>query len=320
MHIILTGGGTAGHVIPNIALIEGLKDSAKISYIGSKKGIENELIKDVDFYSVSTGKLRRYFSLTNLLDFFKVPVGIVESFFLLRKLKPDLIFSKGGYVGLPVVIGGWLARIPVIIHESDAIPGLTTKITRKFAKQFWSSYGIEGSKKVELPIRQSLREGDPSKFKKDRDVLLVMGGSLGADALNEFTASHLAELLKQYDIIHITGKGKQAGKDQEGYTAIEYAGEEMADIYAAADITLCRAGAGTIHELKALGKKAVLVPLPTSKSRGEQFANGKASGYQIINEEFLTLETLNNAIANSNEVVVNEKALNVADLLKESIS
>jgi len=299
----LTGGGTAGHVTPNIALIEELKESIpdlKVSYIASKNGLEKALIQaeGIDYYSVSSGKLRRYFSWQNFTDLFRIPIGVWQSFWLLRRLKPDLVFSKGGYVALPVVIAAWLRRIKLIIHESDSTPGLTTRISARFAIEKWSTFPIPGFKPVNLPIRQFLYHGDSSKYKQlTKPSLLIMGGSQGANALNKFVKDNLIELTKIYYVLHIAGKGKSLNiSDNPSYLGFEYVDQELADLYASADYVLCRAGASTLVELNALSKKSILVPLPAKQSRGDQLVNAeifaKENAATLLLEENLNLENL----------------------------
>jgi len=317
----LTGGGTAGHVTPNIALIEELKKSIpdlKFSYIASKNGLEKDLIQaeGIDYYSVSSGKLRRYFSWQNLVDFFRIPIGIWQSFWLLRRLKPDIVFSKGGYVALPVVIAAWLRRIKLIIHESDSTPGLTTKISARFATKKWSTFPIPGFKQVDLPIRQFLYHGDSSKYKQaGKQSLLVMGGSQGADALNTFVQDNLAKLTEKYYLLHVTGKGKALDiSDNPDYLGFEYVNQELADLYASADYILCRAGASTLVELKALNKKAILVPLPTKQSRGDQIVNAeifvKENSVLVILEENLNLGNFSDQITKLKDLKVSSIAKN----------
>jgi UDP-N-acetylglucosamine--N-acetylmuramyl-(pentapeptide) pyrophosphoryl-undecaprenol N-acetylglucosamine transferase len=308
--------------MPNIALIETLKKSrptTKISYIGSKTGLEAKLLAPypVKFYSVETGKLRRYFDLKNFVDIFRVPVGFVQSFKILKKIHPDLVFSKGGYVALPVVFAAFLLRIPVIIHESDSIPGLTTRLSAFVAKQVWASHDsiakVYGRKfkQVELPVREFLFEGQKEYFNSKLDLnptkknLLVMGGSLGAGALNQFVSENLSGLSNLFNIIHICGKGKvelQENSDQENYYQFEYLDEEMNHAYAFADYILSRAGASAISELTALQKKSILVPLPNSASRGEQIINAQKFSQnklgEMILEDNLNFENFMNSIQN----------------------
>lgn len=297
-------------MIPNIALIEELKKkhpNLKFVYIGSTKPIEKELLKNepVTFEAIQTGKLRRYLSMQNVIDFFKVPIGVIQSFIIMKKYQPKLLFSKGGYVALPVVLGAHLAKVPVIIHESDATPGLATTITSKYATEVWTSYEdvIEGAEHIQLPIRKALLKGNKAnvKFKEKKPTLLVMGGSLGAVSLNTFIEQNLSTLLKEFNVIHITGKGKKKLKSKKCYKSYEFVTKELPDFYAKADVVLSRAGASALTELAALGKKTILVPLPTTKSRGEQLVNAQAFvdtyGGAIIEDEKLSLRSFKETLS-----------------------
>jgi UDP-N-acetylglucosamine--N-acetylmuramyl-(pentapeptide) pyrophosphoryl-undecaprenol N-acetylglucosamine transferase len=319
MHLILTGGGTAGHVMPNIALIECFLENPtkiKISYIGSKNGLEKKLLKPypVKFYSVSTGKLRRYFDIQNLFDLFKVPIGFVEAFFILKKIKPNLVFSKGGFVALPVVLAAKCLNIPIIVHESDSIPGLTTRITGKLAQEVWADnpniakqFGAKFHQ-VSMPIRQFLYKGDKNYFFKKynfntkKQNLLVMGGSLGASAINDFIYKNLQELTQKYNILHICGKNKSNSKLSHfnNYVQVEYLDEEISHAYAFADLVLTRAGASALAELSALNLPSILVPLPKSQSRGEQIINAnefvQTNKGVILTQSRLNYSNFENAI------------------------
>lgn len=311
--IVLTGGGTAGHVTPNIALLPKLKENGwDIVYIGSHEGIEKKLIKEcnIPYYSISSGKLRRYASLENLKDPFKVVKGLWDAFKILKKLQPDVIFSKGGYVTVPVVIAANLLKIPVVIHESDMTPGLANKIAMRFAKtvcvNFEETLQYVGKKGVftGTPIRAELFEGNKESalklchFEKDKPVLLVMGGSLGSVKLNMVIRSALDELLAQFNIIHICGKGNVDEKlaKTKGYCQFEYVTTELPDLFAAADIMLSRAGANAVSEIIALNIPSLLIPLSQKASRGDQILNASAmhkKGYcKMMEEEQLTKETL----------------------------
>jgi len=269
------------------------------TYIGSRDGIERELAKraGIEYHAVSTGKLRRYFNLKNFTDLFRIPLGIFQAYSILGKSTPDLIFSKGGFVGAPVVWAGWARGIPVIIHESDAIPGLTTKITAPFAKKILFGYKeaadkLEGSKKTSCkcssaiqvtgnPVRQKILKGSAARakkltgFKGKKPVLLVMGGSKGAQQINQIVKEEKAQLTKTFDIVHLTGQGKK--KKSPGYFSAPYLHEEMKDIYALASLALSRAGANSLAELEALKAPTLLYPLGLASSRGDQVANAKAS-------------------------------------------
>lgn len=311
--IVLTGGGTAGHVTPNIALLRALQQEGwAISYIGSHKGIEKELIKqqNISYYPIASGKLRRYKSLENLKDPFKVVKGIGEAYCILKKLKPKVVFSKGGYVTVPVVLAAKLLRIPVIVHESDMTPGLANKIAGKFAKticvNFKETLQYVGSKGVftGTPIREELFKGDKLRavqlcgFQEDKPILLMMGGSLGAVKINSVLRESLGELLTTFNIIHICGKGNvdEALKTYKGYYQFEYVGEELPHLFAAADLMLSRAGANALAEIMALKIPTLLIPLSQKVSRGDQILNAqsmKKQGYaKVLEEEKLTKQSL----------------------------
>ena len=277
--IILTGGGTAGHVTPNIALLPRLKELGyDIQYIGSYTGIEKELIEPfgIPYHGISSGKLRRYFSVQNFTDPFRVLKGFREAHKLIRQLKPDVIFSKGGFVSVPVVLAGKRCKVPVIIHESDMTPGLANKIAIPSAAKVCCNFpetlkSLPEGKAVLTgsPIRQELLSGNKiaamemCHFTSDKPVILVIGGSLGAVAVNNAVREALPELLKDFQIIHLCGKGKmdESLKDVEGYCQFEYIKNELRNLFALADIVISRAGANAICELLALHKPNLLIPL-----------------------------------------------------------
>ena len=312
--IILTGGGTAGHVTPNIALLPSLlQNSYEVIYIGSYKGIEKELIEAVGipYYAISSGKLRRYLDLKNLSDPFKVIKGLGQSIRLLRKLKPNLVFSKGGFVSVPVVLAAKFCHIPVIIHESDITPGLANKIAIPAAKKvccnFPETLKYLPKEKAVLtgsPIRQELLSGKAEyarsycRFHSDKPVLLVIGGSTGSKVINDAIRTQLTELLKKYQIIHLCGKGNLDNQliNTDGYAQFEYISQQLKDMFALADIVISRAGANAICELLALHKPNILIPLSAAASRGDQILNAKSFEKQgfsyVIEEENLTSETL----------------------------
>ena len=304
--IVLTGGGTAGHVTPNIALIPGLKDAGyDIQYIGSYHGIEKELIEPfgIPYHGISSGKLRRYFSLQNFTDPFRVLKGLGEARTLIRKLKPDVIFSKGGFVSVPVVLAGKQAKVPVIIHESDLTPGLANKLALPSASRVCCNFPetLEHLPKEKAvltgsPIRQELLSGnkiaamDLCGFSSDKPVILVIGGSLGSIAVNNAVRAALPELLKQFYVIHLCGKGKldTALSHTKGYKQFEYVKEELCDIFALADLVISRAGANAICELLALRKPNLLIPLSANASRGDQILNARSferQGFSVVLEE-----------------------------------
>lgn len=312
--IILTGGGTAGHVTPNIALIPRLRELGyDIQYIGSYNGIEKDLIEPfgIPYHGISSGKLRRYFSVQNFTDPFRVVKGFGEARKLIKDLKPDVIFSKGGFVSVPVVLAGKRCKVPVIIHESDMTPGLANKIAipsaSKVCCNFPETLGSLPEGKAVLtgsPIRQELLSGnkiaalDLCGFTADKPVILVIGGSLGSVVVNNAVRQSLPELLKDFQIIHLCGKGKvdDSLKDTKGYCQFEYIKNELRDIFALADIVISRAGANAICELLALRKPNLLIPLSAKASRGDQILNARSFERQgfsmVLEEEELSEETL----------------------------
>lgn len=316
--IVLTGGGTAGHVTPNIALLPKLRElSYDISYIGSYRGIEKDLIEamNVPYYGISSGKLRRYLDLKNLSDPFKVVKGLGQSVRLLHKLKPDIVFSKGGFVSVPVVLAAKFCHIPVIIHESDITPGLANKIAIPAAKKVCCNfpetlqYLPEGKAVLTgSPIRQELLSGSPDRarnychFTSSKPVLLVIGGSTGSKVINDAIRAQLPVLLKDYQIIHLCGKGNLDDSlvGTDGYAQFEYISQQLKDMFALADIVVSRAGANAICELLALHKPNILIPLSAAASRGDQILNAKSFEKQgfsyVIEEENLTKESLLEAI------------------------
>ena len=316
--IILTGGGTAGHVTPNIALIPKLRELGyDIQYIGSYNGIEKELIEPfgIPYHGISSGKLRRYFSLQNFTDPFRVIKGFGEARKLIKGLKPDVIFSKGGFVSVPVVLAGKRCKVPVIIHESDMTPGLANKLAIPSAVKVCCNFpetldALPEGKAVLTgsPIRQELLTGDKDAARKmcgftdEKPVILVIGGSLGAASVNENIRKILPELLKEFQVIHLCGKGKmdESLKDTKGYVQYEYIKQELADLFALSDIVISRAGANAICELNALKKPNLLIPLSANASRGDQILIARSFERQgfsmVLEEEEITESTLLNAI------------------------
>ena len=317
-HIILTGGGTAGHVTPHIAMIPRLQELGyTISYIGSYEGIEKKLIEEmgIPYYGISSGKLRRYFDLKNFTDPFRVLKGFGEARKLMKQLKPDVVFSKGGFVTVPVVIAASRSKVPTFIHESDMTPGLANKISIPFATKVCCNFPetvseLPADKAVltGTPIRQELLSGDPQKalaftgLSNDKPVIMVIGGSLGAVAVNNAVRAVLPELLKDFQVIHLCGKGKldESLKDTKGYVQYEYIKKELADLFALADVVISRAGANAICEISALKKPNLLIPLSARASRGDQILNARSFqrlGYSVVlEEEEITNEKMLNAI------------------------
>lgn len=301
--IVLTGGGTAGHVTPNIALLPSLREAGyEIQYIGSLSGIEKKLMEDrgIPYFGIETGKLRRYFDPKNFSDPFRVIRGYNEARKFLKEYKPDVLFSKGGYVSVPVVRAAASLHIPCIIHESDMTPGLANKICIPAAKKVCCNFPETLEKlppdKAVLtgtPIRDELLHGSRSKgleicgFDGAKPVLLVIGGSLGASSVNQTIRDNLDALLAHFDIIHICGKDKVDNLKLTipGYKQFEFVKEELCHLFAAADIVVSRAGANAICELLALHKPAILVPLPAASSRGDQLLNAASfekQGYSMV--------------------------------------
>ncbi|WP_274600981.1 undecaprenyldiphospho-muramoylpentapeptide beta-N-acetylglucosaminyltransferase [Clostridium yunnanense] len=305
--IIMTGGGTAGHVTPNLALVpELMKQNFDIKYIGSKDGIEKDIIKNssnMEYFGISSGKLRRYFDVKNFSDPFKVVKGMVEAYKIITKEKPDIVFSKGGFVTVPVVIAASIKKIPVVTHESDITPGLANKLAAPFCSKLCVTFPeslnyIKDKKGVYTgtPIRKELFEGSAIKGKKicgfndNKPVLFVIGGSLGSKAINETIRNSLKELLGKYNIIHICGKGNfdSSYKEIKGYAQFEYVSEELTHLMNAADYIISRAGANVIFEILALKKPNILIPLSAKVSRGDQVLNAKSfekNGYSIVIED-----------------------------------
>lgn len=318
--LLLTGGGTAGHVTPNIAMLPLLREQGyDISYIGSYNGIEKKLIteQNVPYYGISTGKLRRYFDLKNLTDPFRVIKGCFEARKLIRTIKPDVVFSKGGFVSVPVVLAAHREHIPVIIHESDMTPGLANKICIPYANKvccnFPETVAMIPDGKGRLtgtPIRAELSQGDRQTgldlchFTSNKPVIMVIGGSLGAQHVNEAIRSILPSLLERFQVVHLCGKGKvdESFYSTTGYYQFDYIDKELKDLFAAADIVVSRAGANAIFELLSLNKPNLLIPLPAGASRGDQILNAqsfKKQGFSmVLPEEELTNESLYLAICN----------------------
>lgn len=306
--IVLTGGGTAGHVSLNQAIIPSLEEQGfTIHYIGSKDGIEVELIRDafphIQYHAISSGKLRRYASVKNVTDPFRVIKGLLQSFLLLKKINPSVIFSKGGFVSVPVVMAGKLAGIPVVVHESDVTPGLANKLAMPFAHHIFTVFKetlqhlpSDKSSCSGSIIRSELFNGKRMNgllqcgFKDDKKVILIMGGSQGSSVLNEAIRSNLPELLSSFQIIHLCGKGKVEPQllKIEGYKQFEYVTSELPDLIHAADYIVSRAGSNSIFEFLALRKPMLLIPLSKQKSRGDQLLNAnlfQKQGFALVLEE-----------------------------------
>ncbi|MEZ5557163.1 MAG: undecaprenyldiphospho-muramoylpentapeptide beta-N-acetylglucosaminyltransferase [Pseudomonadales bacterium] len=309
-HLLCTGGGTAGHVIPAIPVLRAARAAgARVSFVGSRSGLEQKLLADVDvdFYGIAAGKLRRYLSLENVVDAFRVLAGIWQAFWLLRRLRPSVVFSKGGFVSFPVVFAAWLLRIPCVAHESDLTPGLANRLALPFVRTLCVNFepvsGFAGRQLVTgTPLRSELMAGDAERGRRalgidgSRPLLLVTGGSLGAEAINGALRAALPRLLARFEVVHVCGPGKTVSDPSPGYHQFEFVGAGWGDLLAAADLVVSRAGANTLFELLALRKPNLLIPLSRRVSRGDQIENaGYASrhGYsRVLAEEELTADSL----------------------------
>lgn len=307
--IIMTGGGSAGHVTPNLALIPKLKENNfEIKYIGGKDGIEKNIISNegIEYYSISTGKLRRYFDIKNFSDPFKVVAGVFQCINIMRKERPNIVFSKGGFVSVPVVISAYLNRIPVISHESDMTPGLANKLSTPYSNKLCVTFPeslkhIKGNKGIVTgtPIRSELFKGSRNQclkitgFKGMKPILFIIGGSLGSQIINSNIRNNLEELLKSFDVIHLCGKGniESSLNNKVGYKQYEYVNEELPHFMVGSDVVISRAGANSIFEILALKKPNILIPLSKKASRGDQVLNAESfekRGYSmVIQEEML---------------------------------
>ena len=310
--VVLTGGGTAGHVMGNLAILPGLRERGyDIVYIGSEEGIERELIarKQLPYYPISSGKLRRYPSWENFKDIFRVLKGIRDAKAALKAIRPDIIFSKGGYVTVPVAFAAGSLKIPFIGHESDITPGLANKLASRYARKMLvtfpetrSAFGEKGVV-VGSPVRQELYEGSRTHayeflgFQEGRPLILIKGGSMGAMVINRIVWESLDELLQHYQIVHLVGNEhiNRDVPDRPGYRQYGYVGSEMKHLLTAADFIVSRAGSNSIFEFLALRKPHLLIPLDYDQSRGDQVLNAESferAGYSlVIREKDLDQET-----------------------------
>ncbi|TFE19473.1 undecaprenyldiphospho-muramoylpentapeptide beta-N-acetylglucosaminyltransferase [Cohnella luojiensis] len=316
--IMFTGGGSAGHVTVNLALIPRfLEEGWSVEYLGSENGIEKQLVlsvRNVRYHGIATGKLRRYLDWKNMKDPFKVIQGVFQAYRLIRKQKPNVLFSKGGFVSVPVVLGAWLNKVPIVIHESDVTPGLANRISIPFATRICTTFP---DTEKHLPsgkthyvgpiIREELKQGSAERgrvfchFINKKPVLLIMGGSLGAGKINHAVRSSLERLVGHFQIVHLCGKGQiDLSYQYPLYRQYEYIQEELPDIVAMSDVVISRAGANSIFEFLTLGKPMLLIPLTLEQSRGDQLVNAdtfQKSGYcEVLFEEDLTADTLISSI------------------------
>lgn len=323
--LLLTGGGSSGHVTPNLAIIAAFQSLGwDLAYIGSKAGIEKEIISktNIPYYTIATGKLRRYFSWQNFIDPFKIGWGVLQACYYCWRIKPTVVFSKGGFVSFPVVFAAWLNRIPVIAHESDYSPGLATKMSVPFAQKICVTFEdairfFKEKDKVAVtgtPLRQDLLTGDAQRgrafcgFDDQKKIILIYGGGLGAQSINQAIRAKLSELLTQFNVVHLCGKGKTDETVTEaGYRQFEYVHSEMGDLLACADIVISRAGANSIYELLALKKPHILIPLPSKASRGDQLQNAEYFSNLglscVLQEENLTPESLYKIVVQLNDSI-----------------
>lgn len=313
--ILFTGGGSAGHVTPNLALIKKFQtENWQTIYAGSADGIEKNIISriNIPYYCIASGKLRRHFSWQNFLSPFKVIQGIVQAFLLCKKLKPQIVFSKGGFVAFPVVMGAWLNNIPVIAHESDLSPGLANRLSFPFTKKICVTFPeganfFKNKSKVIVtgtPIREELLQGNAEQgrkfcgFNTEKKIILIYGGGLGSALINQTIRNLLPQLLSQFQIIHLCGQNKTDTNFENltGYKQFEYINEELPNLFACADLIISRAGANSIYELLSLRKPHLLIPLSKKASRGDQIQNAdyfaKLGLSEVIYEENLTNEKL----------------------------
>ena len=343
--IVLTGGGTAGHVTPNIALLPSLQEAGyEVAYMGSYDGIEKKLIEElgIDYIGISSGKLRRYLSLKNLTDPFRVIKGFSEAKKFIKSYKPDVVFSKGGFVSVPVVLAADKYKIPVIIHESDMTPGLANKIAIPHAHKVCHNFPetaqyLPKGKSILTgsPIRKELLSGNKTSglhmcnFTSDKPVIMIIGGSLGAAAVNKIVRDSLDELLKSYQVVHLCGKGKMDDslKNKKGYVQFEYIKNELKDLFAMSDVIISRAGANAICEILALKKPNILIPLPAHASRGDQILNAESfrkQGYSIVlDEDALTtdlfIKTVNEVYKERNTYISNMEKSSSKDSIETII-
>jgi UDP-N-acetylglucosamine--N-acetylmuramyl-(pentapeptide) pyrophosphoryl-undecaprenol N-acetylglucosamine transferase len=313
--ILFTGGGSAGHVTPNLALIKKFQtENWQTIYAGSPDGIEKNIISEINipYYAITSGKLRRHFSWQNFLSPFKVIQGIIQAFLVCKKLKPQVVFSKGGFVAFPVVVGAWLNNIPVIAHESDLSPGLANRLSFPFTQKICVTFPeganfFKNKNKVLVtgtPIRKELLHGNAEQGRKfcgfttDKKIILIYGGGLGSAVINQAIRSLLPQLLTQFQIIHLCGKNKidNTFANMTGYQQFEYINAELPDLFACAALVISRAGANSIYELLTLRKPHLLIPLSTKASRGDQIQNANYFANlglsEVIYEEELTSEKL----------------------------
>ncbi|AJH20142.1 MULTISPECIES: undecaprenyldiphospho-muramoylpentapeptide beta-N-acetylglucosaminyltransferase [Bacillus] len=321
--ILFTGGGTAGHVMINMVLIpKFIEKGWGVEYIGSQNGIEKLLVQNVKYNSISTGKLRRYWDWENFKDPFKIIKGCLQSYKLIKKIKPDVIFSAGGFVSVPVVVGAWLNSVPIVIREPDSTLGLANKIALPFATKLCTTFphtgkNVSNEKKVYVGpiVREEIERGNVLRgrryceFQQDKPVLLIMGGSQGAKWINDMVRKSLDTLLLSFNIVHMCGKGKvDPSIGMEGYMQFEYIGEELPHILNMASVVVSRAGSTAISELLFLKKPMLLIPLTNGSSRGDQVLNAdyfSRQGYaEVLLQDRISTSTFTDVV---NKLYVNKE-------------
>ncbi|MBN1981783.1 MAG: undecaprenyldiphospho-muramoylpentapeptide beta-N-acetylglucosaminyltransferase [Chitinivibrionales bacterium] len=315
--IVFTGGGTAGHVTPNLALITVLKPlGIGMEYVGSRNGIERSLVQKegIAYNGIHAGKLRRYFDIKNFFDVFNIGLGFFESLILIARLRPALVFSKGGFVACPVVWAAWCLRVPVFIHESDMTPGLTNKLSSPFAAKILYSFAetarfLSRGKGIHtgLPIRSTLKNGNRAKgfeicqFTESKPMVLIIGGSMGSGVVNQVVRQALVPVLSEFHVCHLCGKGnKDDAVRHQGYHQMEFASDELPHLFAAAEVIVSRAGATTLFEILSLQKASLLIPLGKNASRGDQIENAAVMhdrGYcNVLYQEDMNAQTFTEAV------------------------
>ncbi len=320
MKIMFTGGGTAGHIFPIIGIVREIKKiyphpDLKIFYVGPKDKFASALLlqEGVEIKTIFAGKMRRYFSIQNFLDVLRLPIGVLQAFFHIFIISPDFIFSKGGYGSLPAVISGWILQVPIFLHESDVMPGLSNKIAGKIALEIFTAFPVEKtgyfpkSKMIWVgnPVRKELFSGYRAEAKKlfslkgGKPLILVLGGSQGASKINDILLIVLPEILEMFEVVHQTGKDNfnQVKAESEVviqkelleyYHPLPFINEkELAHAYTAADIIISRAGSGSILEIASAAKPSLLIPLKNS-AQNQQVKNAYAfaeNGATLVIEE-----------------------------------
>ena len=315
--VVVTGGGTAGHTVPTLPVIEQLlAQGCEVHFVGSHSGLEERLVAPlgVAYHGVSTGKLRRYFSFANVTDLARIPLGVVQAWFLLRRIRPQVVFAKGGFVSFAAAVAGWLRGVPLVTHESDLTPGLANRLVAPLAETVCVNFdetaaALPRTVATGTPLRQALACGDAVRGRAlleiatDKPVMLVVGGSLGATALNAVLRASLDDLLRRHEVVHVCGPGRldRSLDGRAGYVQREYIDDGWGDVIAAADFVVSRAGANALYEWLALGKPHLLVPLPASASRGDQIENAEYARKRglslVIEQENLTPASLVKGVA-----------------------